>query len=123
MYNGFPLTNGIPLTLNTHNVYLEYLVEGGIFGLVFVFWFCFHIIKQIAYNKKTSNMIVFTFNSGLLSFWVSFLFVNLLNSYFWTSGTLVVFIFLYFLWNTNISEKKFKLSSSKKFFDWNINFR
>ena len=100
-YSNREKTQGVALALNTHNVYLEYLVQGGLIGLIFVIWFCYKIGK-IMFNNSRKKLILdkyySTLNSGLFSFWIVFLFTNILNSYFWTSGTLLPFIILYTLW-------------------------
>ena len=100
-YSNRDKTQGVALALNTHNVYLEYLAQGGLIGLIFVIWFCYKIGK-ILFNNSHKKLILdkyySTLNSGLFSFWIVFLFTNILNSYFWTSGTLLPFIILYALW-------------------------
>ena len=97
-FDNYSFTEGVPLATNTHNVYLEYLAQGGIIGLIFVLWFCYIIMKTLINNRLILDRQVSVINSGLLFFWLVFLLTNIMNSYFWTSGTFIPFTLLYSLW-------------------------
>jgi O-antigen ligase len=80
---------------SAHSLYLSWLSESGLIGLLIGLWFIYGIYmynnRIISYSLKYD--IIYEILMGLKIFWLVFLFINIFNSFFWT-GTVT---FLYFL--------------------------
>jgi O-antigen ligase len=87
----FAIKHGHP-----HNLYLVYLAERGIFGLLtlagFILFWLFKLIKSYPRTKKSKGYLLFWMSS--LSAWITVFGIGLVNSTFHHEIALLAFIFL-----------------------------
>ena len=79
-----------------HNLYLVYLAERGIFGLLtlagFILFWLFKLIKSYPTTKKSKGYLLFWMSS--LSAWITVFGIGLVNSTFHHETALLAFVFL-----------------------------
>ena len=87
----FAIKHGHP-----HNLYLVYLAERGIFGLLtlagFILFWLFKLIKSYPTTKKSKGYLLFWMSS--LSAWITVFGIGLVNSTFHHETALLAFVFL-----------------------------
>jgi len=107
----FAIKHGHP-----HNLYLAYLAERGIFGLLilvnFILYWLFKLIKTYPMKKRSEGYSLFWMSS--LSSWISVFGIGLVNTTFHHETALLAFVFLslQFGYLRLINTQKLKFNSS-----------
>ncbi|GAU07366.1 hypothetical protein DPF_0044 [Desulfoplanes formicivorans] len=69
---------------NTHNTYLEVLISKGLIGLIFFMLILVFLVKKTLYllSSKKNELLYYGYLSGLLSFMISMLALNMFSAYY-----------------------------------------